>query len=221
MEIDNLQTYAIKEAEKYWNDFKERYLASNIKKKADYSAVDQMDGLQNKSCETNTKQETNNNKQDVKPAKKRWFPWMKVSPEEQERKNEAKRIEIIKTIKEFCENNSTSTYDYPSDLTPNDRRIVHEVAEEFNLKHESVGKGKKRHICLEKKTGSIQKALPSNPVQSAIMSNSNQDSYPKKTEECMPQKAKRNNNKVASSSMTSGYKNKAKVQKRNNQDIYD
>ena len=67
----------------------------------------------------------------------------------------------------------------------------------------------------------MQTALPSSPVQSAVLNNSKVDTYPKNTGEYKPPKAKRNNNKVVSSPTPSNNKNKAKVQKRNNQDIYD
>ena len=40
----------------------------------------------------------------------------------------------------------------PANLKPFERQLVHEMAEEAGLSHESVGKGATRHIVLQHKT---------------------------------------------------------------------
>ena len=41
-------------------------------------------------------------------------------------------------------------FEFSSDLNGHDRKLVHEIANELSLIHESTGSGKKRHVVLKK-----------------------------------------------------------------------
>ncbi len=68
-----------------------------------------------------------------------------------------KRTKFEGTISEFVAS-SDSKLEMPSALNSHDRLIVHEIAEHFGLAHESVGEGKNRRICLQKKSDGASKS---------------------------------------------------------------
>ena len=54
-------------------------------------------------------------------------------------------------MKQFCDNPKEERLDFPETLNAFERALIHEIAEELgNLKHESEGVGKKRHIVVSK-----------------------------------------------------------------------
>uniref|UniRef100_F7CMA5 DNA-binding protein SMUBP-2 n=1 Tax=Monodelphis domestica TaxID=13616 RepID=F7CMA5_MONDO len=53
-------------------------------------------------------------------------------------------------IVDFLESSKT-LLEFPASLNAHDRMLVHQLAEEHGLKHESVGEGKKRYISVRKK----------------------------------------------------------------------
>ncbi|KAM8968612.1 DNA-binding protein SMUBP-2 [Sarcophilus harrisii] len=53
-------------------------------------------------------------------------------------------------IVDFLESSET-LLEFPASLNSHDRMLVHQLAEEHGLKHESVGEGKKRYISVRKK----------------------------------------------------------------------
>ena len=59
------------------------------------------------------------------------------------------RAKFEAIVSEFVES-AKSSLALSTDLNSHDRLLVHEIAEELGLCHESVGQGKNRHICLKK-----------------------------------------------------------------------
>ena len=53
-------------------------------------------------------------------------------------------------IEAFVNDSTQTTMDLPDELDSNDRRVLHSLAEKFNLAHSSVGKGTGRHLVLKK-----------------------------------------------------------------------
>ena len=74
----------------------------------------------------------------------------KVDPSD----DEERRLSLFKIVQDFV-GSSNKSYDFPSSLNSRERLWVHEIAEEFQILHESQGEGKQRHIVLSK-TGSKQ-----------------------------------------------------------------
>ena len=72
------------------------------------------------------------------------------SDEEQEQR----RSELKAIVDKFVADSNLTTYELPADLNGHDRKLVHELASELFLEHESVGSGKKRHIVLKKQGSS-------------------------------------------------------------------
>ena len=75
----------------------------------------------------------------------------KIAPsiEEKESEEEVLKVQFKNLIEEFI--GSADTFKHlPSDLNPNERRLMHECADLFNIIHLSEGQGKERHIVLKK-----------------------------------------------------------------------
>ena len=72
-------------------------------------------------------------------------------PQKTEEETITKRKELTAIIEEFFKDKSRNKYKFSSDLNSHDRMLVHEIAEEYELSHESVGEGKSRFIILKKK----------------------------------------------------------------------
>ena len=62
------------------------------------------------------------------------------------RQNELKQI-----MQTFLKNDSILEYNFPPELNSHDRLLIHEIAEHYNLSHESVGEGKSRYLSLKKR----------------------------------------------------------------------
>ncbi|XP_076044984.1 DNA-binding protein SMUBP-2-like [Oratosquilla oratoria] len=73
-----------------------------------------------------------------------------LTQEEQEERNVHRRAEFEAQIKEFIFSREIQLV-FPPDLNSYERRLVHEIAEEHKLKHESTGEDKARHIVVSKK----------------------------------------------------------------------
>ncbi|XP_066946913.1 DNA-binding protein SMUBP-2-like isoform X2 [Macrobrachium rosenbergii] len=69
------------------------------------------------------------------------------SPTEEENKKRKIKFEMI--INEFL-NSPSQTHSFPANLNSYERRLIHEIAGSFGLKHESQGEGEERHIVLRK-----------------------------------------------------------------------
>ena len=61
-------------------------------------------------------------------------------------------------IQNFIDGNDEK-FELSPNLNPNERRLIHEVAEELNIFHESEGVGRERHIVLKKKASSSSQTL--------------------------------------------------------------
>ena len=71
-----------------------------------------------------------------------------------EEEQEQRRSDLKAIVDRFVADSNLTTYDLPADLNGHDRKLVHELASELSLEHESVGSGKKRHIVLKKQGSS-------------------------------------------------------------------
>ena len=67
-----------------------------------------------------------------------------------EEEQEQRRSELKAVVDKFIADSNLSTYELPADLNGHDRKLIHEIASELSLEHESIGSGKKRHIVLKK-----------------------------------------------------------------------
>ena len=59
---------------------------------------------------------------------------------------------IRSRLKEFMENSQETRLQFPTDLSSDDRRLVHALSEQYNLSHKSYGKGNERYLIVSKKT---------------------------------------------------------------------
>ena len=71
-----------------------------------------------------------------------------------EEEQEQRRSELKAIVDKFVADSILTTYELPADLNGHDRKLVHDIASELSLEHESVGSGKKRHIVLKKQGSS-------------------------------------------------------------------
>ncbi|XP_043829131.1 DNA-binding protein SMUBP-2 isoform X2 [Dromiciops gliroides] len=69
-------------------------------------------------------------------------------------------------ILDFVESGKT-LLEFPPSLNAHDRMVVHQLAEELGLKHESVGEGKKRYICVRRKATSATAATTTGATTAA------------------------------------------------------
>ncbi len=60
------------------------------------------------------------------------------------------RFDFVLEIDSFIADKKRTEMSFPSTLTSGVRKIIHEISEERNLIHESVGEGRGRHIQLRK-----------------------------------------------------------------------
>lgn len=88
--------------------------------------------------------------------KKKWRPWKADASTTAQ--DEAKKAMFKRIIDEFIDDSVASTYAFTPDLNAYDRLVVHKIAEDCDLIHDSVGEGKGRHILLKKKH--IQDKVP-------------------------------------------------------------
>ena len=63
------------------------------------------------------------------------------------------------TIAEFVASEKTQL-EFPASLKPHDRLRVHQIAEEFGLRHDSTGKGRERFITVSKRPPPTPEAPP-------------------------------------------------------------
>ncbi|XP_072495490.1 DNA-binding protein SMUBP-2 isoform X2 [Notamacropus eugenii] len=62
-------------------------------------------------------------------------------------------------IVDFLESRKT-LLEFPASLNAHDRMLIHQLAEEYGLKHESVGEGKERYVSVRKKGAPTVTATP-------------------------------------------------------------
>ncbi|XP_077372251.1 DNA-binding protein SMUBP-2 [Festucalex cinctus] len=86
---------------------------------------------------------TNANKRD-QPIKSR----VSALAEEEQKKN--RQSEIREMVENFLKNLSQSQLDFPSSFNSHDRLLVHQIAEELGLVHQSKGDGKDRCITISR-----------------------------------------------------------------------
>ena len=67
-----------------------------------------------------------------------------------ETEKESKKKELVESIKSFLNSKTENHLNFSSSLSSFERMLVHELAEEAGLSHESVGEGKDRFIKLSK-----------------------------------------------------------------------
>ncbi|XP_064096292.1 DNA-binding protein SMUBP-2-like [Macrobrachium nipponense] len=70
-------------------------------------------------------------------------------PPPTEEENRKRKIEFEKIIKQFLDSPS-QTHSFAANLNSYERRLIHEIAGSFGLKHESQGEGEERHIVIRK-----------------------------------------------------------------------
>ncbi|KAM8861024.1 DNA-binding protein SMUBP-2 [Synchiropus picturatus] len=75
-----------------------------------------------------------------------------VEKDEQESRN--RRAEIKEKLENFLKDLSLSELEFPSSFSSHDRLLVHQIAEELGLVHESRGEGKERCISVSRKPSS-------------------------------------------------------------------
>lgn len=65
--------------------------------------------------------------------------------------NENRSAEIRKQLEEFKNDTNQSQLQFPPSLNSHERMLVHQIAEEIDLQHESRGEGKERYISVFKR----------------------------------------------------------------------
>ena len=85
-------------------------------------------------------------KKTAQPKKKE----MSLKPESNGSEEESIKSKYSASIKKFV-NSKEDKVEFSSDLDSFERRIVHQLAEEMGLLHQSLGEGKERRIVLQKK----------------------------------------------------------------------
>lgn len=71
-----------------------------------------------------------------------------LKQEQEEHKEKERRAEIKEQVQHFMKNSKQSELQFPSTFNSHDRLLVHQVAEELGLLHESRGEGKERCITV-------------------------------------------------------------------------
>ena len=104
---------------------------------------------------------TNNGDKGTENGKKRKINYHNLSMGQSEQQSEERRLQLKKIVDDFVADQSKKVYEFPADLNGHDRKIVHEIADEHSLTHESIGSAKKRHVVL-KKDGSEFKEYTAN-----------------------------------------------------------
>nr|XP_057932312.1 DNA-binding protein SMUBP-2 isoform X1 [Doryrhamphus excisus] len=79
-----------------------------------------------------------------------------------EEQNKNRESEIRRMVEDFAKDLNQSEVDFPPSFTSHDRLLVHQIAEELGLNHESKGEGKDRCIT-------ISKHVPPKPPESAAV----------------------------------------------------
>uniref|UniRef100_A0A3Q3FIJ6 DNA-binding protein SMUBP-2 n=1 Tax=Labrus bergylta TaxID=56723 RepID=A0A3Q3FIJ6_9LABR len=73
-----------------------------------------------------------------------------LSAHEEEQKKQNRQIEIRQQVEKFLKDLNQSELQFPSSFNSHDRLLVHQIAEELGLVHESKGEGKDRCITLSR-----------------------------------------------------------------------
>ena len=89
-------------------------------------------------------------------GKKRKINYHNLAMGQSEQQSEERRLQLKKIVDNFVADQSKTVYEFPADLNGHDRKIVHEIADEHSLTHESIGSGKKRHVVLKKDGSSFK-----------------------------------------------------------------
>lgn len=82
----------------------------------------------------------------------------KVAEDIEMDKDETRRDQYEALLQEFV-SSKENFKTFSADLNSFERRLVHELSEEYNLIHESIGEGNKRYIMISKKVGK-EKIVP-------------------------------------------------------------
>lgn len=77
--------------------------------------------------------------------------------------SEEKRVQFTKQLRELRDSNLEQLA-FPASLSPDDRKFIHKIAQEFGLKSKSQGGGDNRFITVLKKKSNVQKASGLAPV---------------------------------------------------------
>lgn len=73
-----------------------------------------------------------------------------LKQEVEERKEKERRAEIKEQVQRFVKDSERSELQFPSSFNSHDRLLVHQVAEDLGLLHESRGEGKERCITVSR-----------------------------------------------------------------------
>ncbi|XP_060891467.1 DNA-binding protein SMUBP-2 [Labrus mixtus] len=82
-----------------------------------------------------------------------------LSAHEEEQKKQNRQIEIRQQVEKFLKDLNQSELQFPSSFNSHDRLLVHQIAEELGLVHESKGEGKDRCITLSRRPESSPSEL--------------------------------------------------------------
>ncbi|CAL4091423.1 unnamed protein product, partial [Meganyctiphanes norvegica] len=135
--------------------------SNKVKEKSNKTHVNRVD-----------KKSTNFKKDTERTEKKKHA--LDESPEEVEKKNIERRNEYKNIIDTFIKS-SKQEMSFPPDLNSFERMVVHEIAEECGLKHESQGEGKERHIVITK----VECLVTSNTKLNENKETKEENTYPK------------------------------------------
>ena len=97
---------------------------------------------------------TKNEDSNKENAKKKKVDYRFNMPSGTEEEQENRRSQLKDLVDKFISDSNLTVYELPSDLNGHDRKMIHEIASELSLEHDSVGSGKKRRIVLKKKVNS-------------------------------------------------------------------
>ncbi|CAJ1056588.1 DNA-binding protein SMUBP-2 [Xyrichtys novacula] len=81
-----------------------------------------------------------------------------LTAQEEEEQKLNRRAEIRAQVEDFLKNSNQSELQFPSSFNSHDRLLVHEIAEELGLKHESKGEGKDRCVTVSRPEEPTQEA---------------------------------------------------------------
>uniref|UniRef100_A0A3Q2PZH3 DNA-binding protein SMUBP-2 n=1 Tax=Fundulus heteroclitus TaxID=8078 RepID=A0A3Q2PZH3_FUNHE len=71
-----------------------------------------------------------------------------TSAEKDQKQNKSRSAEIRAQVEKFMKDENMKTFQFPSSLSSHDRLLVHQIAEELGLVHESRGQGSDRCIAV-------------------------------------------------------------------------
>lgn len=109
-----------------------------------------------------------------------------ITAQREEEEKQHRRAEIRAQVEGFLEDLNQSELQFPSSFNSHDRLLVHQIAEELGLVHESKGEGRERCITVSRPQEPAQEEEPNQEAEEA-QKEENLNPNPQREVACEPQ----------------------------------